>query len=269
MDCKTPPDDFIENSRARLTGLFQHRFEQREALRKERASERDIASLLLCNLAKEDKAIEKEFQEARERSLALAKSPLPKPLEKKFKFQDDSSTNISFGPPFSWPWKWNAQTGNGFFFTNADANSGNMSFSVYGDGGTASCAVAIGSFFQPTVAVGFMNVSAIPSITYSYGNRAWLSHAHTHAFIGLYIGQYTPGGDFVQAVVDQRINLWDLDTDNDFTGSSSGFPLSAFLPVDGNHFYEIWVWAGGDSESNGLSYSNLNIAVPSISIHVY
>jgi hypothetical protein len=52
--------------------------------------------------------------------------------------------------------------------------------------------------------------------------------------------------------------------------------LFGSTPVDSDHFYEIWVWAGGDAEADGwslfwgsaaLSYGNLN--VPSISVYAY
>ena len=46
----------------------------------------------------------------------------------------------------------------------------------------------------------------------------------------------SPHRDFVQAVVDQKISLWDLSTDDgSFSEDNSGMPLSALLPVDDDH----------------------------------
>src|SRR2546423_14304861 len=121
-----------------------------------------------------------------------------------------------------------------------------------------------------------MDVSANPSISYSYGCHNFLSSPHSHAFIGLYIGEYTLGGDFVQDVVNQQITLWDLTHRDNFSGSNAGVPLSATILVDSNHFYEIWVWVGGDAEGKGWTggtgsdgRSELNAHIPSISVHAY
>jgi hypothetical protein len=100
--------------------------------------------------------------------------------------------------------------------------------------------------------------------------RAWHDSAHAGNFIGLYVGQYTLEGEFVQAVIDQQIPL------GGGNGSTSGFPLVGISPCDSDHFYEIWVWAGGDAEADGwsvfwgsaaLSYGNLT--VPSISVFAF
>jgi hypothetical protein len=96
-------------------------------------------------------------------------------------------------------------------------------------------------------------------------------------WIGLYIGEYTLQGDFVQAVVDQQTRLWLLTSDDGvFSGSNSGFPLTASCPVDNDHFYEIWVWAGVDATGYGGGLLNwgfadgtLNVHVPSISVFAY
>ena len=100
-------------------------------------------------------------------------------------------------------------------------------------------------------------------------------NAHTHGFLGIYVGEYTLGGEFIQAAVDQQITLWDSGNGSD-QGSNSGFPLLATTPVDSDHFYEIWVWSGGDAEADGWSVfwgsealSSASLTVPSISIAAY
>lgn len=168
-------------------------------------------------------------------------------------------------------------TGSATADVSADNKNGTMSFDSWtGDNGkTASCAVAVGSYFQPVADVGIMDVAAAPAFNYVWDSDNVFDNSHTHAFLGLYVGEYTLGGEFVRAAVDQQITLWDSGGGSD-QGSNSGYPLFASTPVDSDHFYEIWVWAGGDAEADGWSLfwgsaalSAANLAVPSISIAAY
>src|SRR5262249_15139472 len=140
-----------------------------------------------------------------------------------------------------------------------------------GDNGkAASTAVALGYYFQPMADNGIMDVFANPSLWYDAETVTLFDSAHAGNFIGLYVGQYTLGGEFVQAVIDQQISL------GNGTGSSSAYSLFGSTPVDSDHFYEVWVWAGGDAEADGwslfwgsgaLSVGSVN--VPSISVFAY
>ena len=147
-----------------------------------------------------------------------------------------------------------------------------MSFDAYTgqNGKTAATAVAVGGYFQPLADNGVLDVWANPSVSYMEDTWTVFDSAHAGNFIGLYVGQYTLQGEFVEAVIDQQIHIGDGD------GSNSGFPLFGSTPCDSDHFYEVWVWAGGDAEADGwslfwgsaaLSYGS--IVVPSISIFAY
>ncbi len=143
------------------------------------------------------------------------------------------------------------------------------------DGKTASGAVAVGSYFQPVADAGIMDVAANPAFNYIWDSDNVFDNSHTHAFLGIYVGEYTLGGEFVRAAVDQQITLWDSGGGSN-QGANSGYPLFASTPVDSDHFYEIWVWAGGDAEADGWSLfwgsaalSAANLTVPSISIAAY
>ena len=98
----------------------------------------------------------------------------------------------------------------------------------------------MGSYFQPVADVGIMDVAAAPALNYVWDSDNVFDNSHTHAFLGLYVGEYTLGGEFVRAAVDQQITLWDSGGGSD-QGSNSGYPLFASTPVDSDHFYEIWV----------------------------
>jgi len=273
-----PSEEFFRASRARLDALFQQKFEQREALWAERRRISEAPTALLRNLAKDDPATERTVKEARARSKKRAQHALPTPKRAKIKSRAHlGSIDVTFVPPYTWPWQWDATTGSATANVSVDRNNGTMSFDAWtGDNGkTASCAVAVGSYFQPMADVGIMDVSATPAFNYIWDSDNVFDNSHTHAFIGFYVGQYTLGGEFVQAVVDQQATLWDSGGGSG-QGANSGASLGASTPVDNDHFYEIWVWAGGDAEADGWSafwgsaaLSALSVAVPSISVHAY
>lgn len=273
-----PPDDFAEKSRLRLTSIFQRQSEKKESLRKARHSEQTAVFTLLRNLVNENKDIEKIVKDSRERSKNHAKALLPAPHRRKVEPRTRfGSVGVTFAPNYNWQWTWNAESGSSpQDLVNASVN-GNMSFEAWtGDNGkTASCAVAVGGYFRPTPDNGVMDISSTPSFSYVWDSDNVLDSSHSFAFIGLYVGEYTLQGDFVQAVVDQKISLWNSTGGSD-QGSNSGFPLFASCPIDSDHFYEIWVWAGGDAEADGWSLfwgsaalSSMQIYVPSISIYAY
>ncbi|MGO9082033.1 MAG: hypothetical protein ACLQDY_23860 [Streptosporangiaceae bacterium] len=270
-----PPEGFIRGSHARLDALFRQKFEQREGLWDEQRRISEAPATLLRNLAKDDPATERTVKETRARSKKRAQRVLSAPKRTKIKSRAHlSSIDVTFVPPYTWPWQWTATTGSATADADADQNNGTMSFDAWtGENGkTAACAVAVGSYFQPMADAAFMYVSAVPAFNYIWDSDNVFDNSHTHAFLGLYVGQYTLEGEFTQAVVDQQIGLWDSGGGSD-QGTNSGFPLLAGTPVDSDHFYEIWVWAGGDAEADGWSVfwgsaalSAMNLTVPSISV---
>jgi len=185
------------------------------------------------------------------------------------------SLAVTLAPPF-WAWQWDAETGSASGTESVDGNAGTMSYDAWtGDNGkAASSRVALGGYFQPFADNGIMDISANPAISYDAETWTVLDSAHAGGFVGLYVGEYTLQGEFEQAVIDQQIDVTSVAGGGQ--GSTSGYPLFGSTPVDSNHFYEIWVWAGGDAEADGwslfwgsaaLSYGNLS--VPSISVYAY
>jgi hypothetical protein len=274
---RRPSDQHVQESRARLDAMFDRRFEQRDALRTERRSLDNASLRVLRGLAGEDPILSSAVKRSQARSAALAKRPLCPPEGTKVRARARlGSISVTFVPPF-WPWQWSASTGSATADVGADGNAGTMNFDAWtGDNGkTASTAVALGYYFQPLADNGIMDVFANPSFNYVWDSDNVFDNSHTGAFIGLYVGQYTLSGEFVQAVIDQQISLWNSGGGSD-QGNNSGFPLFASTPVDSDHFYEIWVWAGGDAEADGWSafwgsaaLSSANLVVPSISVYAY
>jgi hypothetical protein len=278
------PKNHLRKSRARLDAMFQRRFIEKNAHLKEHRAENDVMMRALRNLAGKDPAAAAAVAKARKRSAALARYPLRAPKRSKLSSRAHvGSFDMTFTPPYLWPWKWSATTGqDAASDVSVDSNAGTMSFDSWtGDNGkTASGAVAVGTYYQPDPLLlcgesGVMDISSNPAIQYMWDTWNVFDSCHAGAFIGIYVGEYTLGGAFVQAVVDQQISLWDSGGGSG-QGTNSGYPLFASTPVDTNHFYEIWVWCGGDAEADGWSVfwgsaalSSATVTVPSISIHVY
>jgi hypothetical protein len=269
---RKPSDAFLAKSKQRLDAMFKKRFEELQAQRGEQRRIEAAPFGVLRDLAKQDPklgaAVEKGKEYAAARSKTRAKPPPRTKVEGR---QHIGSVAITLVPPF-WTWQWNSQTGQDATGTTSVDPSGVMSFTADtgNNGKTAATAVAVGGYFQPLADNGILSVLANPSVSYDEETWTVFDSAHAGNFIGLYVGQYTLQGEFVQAVIDQQIHI------GDGTGSSSGFPLFGLTPCDSDHFYEIWVWAGGDGEADGwslfwgsaaLSYGQ--ITVPSISVFAF
>jgi hypothetical protein len=264
--------------------MFKQRFEQREALLKEQRSLNEASFNVMRRLAKEDPTLADAVRDARKLSAAHAERHLDPPKRTKVQARARlGSVSVTFVPPF-WPWHWKAATGSASAEVQVNpgglpspvGGAGTISFDCWtGDSGkTAAAAGALGYYFQPLADNGIMYLFANPPVVYDQRTWTVFDSGHAGGFIGLYVGQYTLGGEFVQAVVDQQIGLWNVSGGNQ--GNSSGYPLFASTPVDSDHFYEIWVWAGGDAEADGWSalwgsaaLSDATLAVPSISIFAY
>jgi hypothetical protein len=260
---RKPSEERLRNSRARLDALFRQRFEQREALRNDQRSQTKSQMDLLRNLAKGDSGIQEAIKRARERSITFKDRSMGTPKRLKVKARAHrGSIGFTYDPSLFSPWQWGATTGSDAFSTlSVDATAGTMSAWCYTgqNGKTVSCAVAVGCYFGADQLSEFglgdtaiMEVSANPAVAYSWGSFNTFDSSHTGGFIGLYVGEYTPEGEFVQGVVDQQIGLWNSGGGIG-EGSSSGYPLFASTPIDILHYYDIWVWSGTDAEADGWS----------------
>jgi hypothetical protein len=273
---KKPSDEHVKKSRARFDAMFKRRFELRQTASKEQRSIHNRTFSALRDTVKDHAHLTAAVKEAREQSHDHAKRKLHTMDRKKVQPRSRlGSVAVTFVPPF-WPWQWDGTTGSASASESVDGNAGSMSFlDDTGDNGkTASSAVALGYYFQPLADNGILQVTANPAISCDINTWTVFDSAHAGGFVGLYVGEYTLQGDFVQAVVDQQLDLSSVIGGNQ--GSTSGFPLIAFTPCDSDHFYEIWVWAGGDAEADGWSafwgsaaLSSASFTVPSISVFAF
>jgi hypothetical protein len=188
-------------------------------------------------------------------------------------------------PPYNWSWTWEAGNG-GPEINTASADSANGTWSVsnwtsFDNSSNASSRAAVGIFFRPPTENGILQVWSSPALNYDWGDWCVFDGAGSDGWLGLYVGEYAvDGGGFVSAPVDQQINLW---SDNSWwsgvgsqQGSNSGYPLSAQLQVDSDHFYEIWVWGGTDVYGAGWGTfsgsgagGDLSARIPSITWELY
>jgi hypothetical protein len=267
-----PGDAMLAHSKKRLDAMFKKRFEDLQAQRREQRRIEAASFGVMRDLAKKDPKLTAAVEDGKKYAAARSKTRAKPPQRTKVEGRQHlGSVAITLVPPF-WTWQWNAQTGeDATGTTNVDPDGG-MSFDAYtGDNGkTAATAVAVGGYFQPLADNGILNVFSNPSVSYDEDTWTVFDSAHAGNFIGLYVGQYTLKGEFIQAVIDQQIHI------GDGTGSTSGFPLFGVTPCDSDHFYEIWVWAGGDAEADGWSVfwgsaalSFGTITVPSISVFAF
>jgi hypothetical protein len=183
-------------------------------------------------------------------------------------------------PPFDYQWTWSAVNGNPDVNSeNADANSGDMSLSLWTDlnnGSSISGRAAVGIYFYPPAENGSLQIWSTPGFTDDWGDWCAFDSASADAWIGLYVGSYDLTGAFTGSVVDQQVSLW---SDSSWwsgvgsqQGSNSGFGLYApSIQVDQDHQYAIWVWVGGDVSGAGWGTfsgsgagDDLSVAVPSI-----
>ena len=268
-----PSDAVLAESGKRLDARFQKRFEdllaRRAAQRRIEAAPFGAMRELADGNPKFTAAVEEAKKQVAERSKLDAEPPRRTKVEGR---QRLGSVSVTLVPPF-WPWQWTAQTGqDAGATTDVRAGAGTMNFwADTGENGKMSAAaIALGGYFQPLADNGVLYVYANPSVSYDEETWTVFDSAHAGNFIGIYVGQYTLRGEFVQAVIDQQIHI------GDGQGSTSGFPLFGTTPCDSDHFYEVWVWAGGDAEADGWSAfwgsaasSVVQIAVPSISLFAF
>jgi hypothetical protein len=271
---RKPSDAVVAASKKRLDAMFKKKFDDLQAQRKAQRLVETASFSVLHKLAKDDPKVAEAVKEARKQQVARAKEKTKPPQRTKIAGRQHlGSVEVTFVPPFTWGWQWNAQTGqDAFANVHVDSNSGEMDFlcDTNSNGKTAAAAVAVGGFFQPMADNGIMEVFANPSISYDADTWTVFDSAHAGNFIGLYVGQYTLEGAFVQAVIDQQIGM------GSGQGSNSGFSLFGSTPCDSDHFYEVWVWAGGDAEADGWSVfwgsgaiSLGTINVPSIAVFAF
>jgi len=273
---KKPDDDHLKKSRAHLDAIFKERFERWQAGLREQRSINQASFNILRELGKENPALEHAVKDARRLSTAHSQQRPHAPHRTKVRERARlGSLAVTLAPPF-WTWQWDSETGSASGAEGVNGNAGTMSYEAYtGDNGkTASSRVALGGYFQPMADNGLMEVFANPSVSYDAETWTVFDSAHAGGFVGLYVGEYTLQGAFVQAVIDQQIDITSVAGGNQ--GSTSGYPLFGLTPVDSDHFYEIWVWAGGDAEADGWSVfwgsaalSSGNLSVPSISVYAF
>ena len=116
-----------------------------------------------------------------------------------------------------------------------------------------------------------MTVAAQPDIDFSYGNQA-AGYSRTHSWVGIFVQEWdfsvNPAGSLVRTNVDQHSDLFDLQSNHDFSGRVKP-PLQAVdIPVVANHVYVTAVQCSGAVEApRGISYASLSITLDAINVN--
>lgn len=188
-------------------------------------------------------------------------------------------------PAYNYDWNWFATSGNIRTQThNANRNNGTLEnyLSIGGSNGAGSgdLRTAVGFYLRPVVDTGILRIDVSPSHSTRVSTHTAFSSASASAWLGLFIGEYAVGSNtYIGAPVNIQNTLVSHSTwwDGDATSlSSSGYPMTASINVDSNHWYAIWVWAGVRGSANGsgfLSYSamhsRIDVTVPSFNWTLY
>jgi hypothetical protein len=266
-------------SKAKLAADFEQAAQLRQHQWDEGAPAHEYQSRIIDKLIKYDPELLALHKKVIDGAAAKAKPSLPKPhFEKKREMNVTGTTNFnptSFHLEFPWQFEWNT-----FLPETSDPNAssvradktGSMSFfltTVDGEGHSKSCAMAIGSQFQPPVGSGQMTISVNPFITYRYGNSAVFA-AETHGWIGLYVTEVDPNLQELVAVNSKQIvDIWNYTHNSDLGPASQSYPLTVTFSSVPEHVYQIWLWAGGDVSSTGTSYGELSVGLTDMYINLH
>jgi hypothetical protein len=208
--------------------------------------------------------------------------PLPPQSVKVSPSSFNGSLHVTRTPPYEYQWTWSARWGNaGINTLTADKGNGRLVNVTYANDECAlSSRAAVGVFFRPISRNGQLIISASPSLHVLGWADSDFGSGQIDGWIGLYVRAYNMDRSSAGAVLRQQNYLYSehvswLDSfETDF--ATTGYPISAMIPVDDSHMYTVWVWTGTFVSSGGkglLYWCIVNSAhhhdVPSISLSYF
>jgi hypothetical protein len=264
-------DGFWDKVEAHLRDDAQNRADEQKALWEKTRPKRELESYIMEKLAKDDKVAQQLMEEAYKISLELSKTPLN---SRSTVLRTTTNTN-DFAPTAVLlssfrVFDYSSPPG---IDISGDTSGHIMKWSLttgFGDP-TENITSMLVSQAQPPPGLRRMTISAQPDIDFSYGNHGF-GYTRTHSWIGIYVGEWDfsvdPAGRFVQRNVDQHIDLWDLQTNHDFSDRAKPALQAVDIPVVDNHLYVIAVQCSGAvEESGGISYASLSVTVDAINVN--
>jgi hypothetical protein len=272
-----PPEKLVLRGMADLEKTLARRFEELNEQRARLARANAPLWDTLRDLLRKDPAwaaIVRRKRRTSRKPLPSRRLSIPKVLQQKECLGSLGGTRVW---PFDYEWVWRAGPPSVPLW--ADASDGEMQIYLSTDGKevSKSAGAAVGIFFQwPSLLLSNFSFWANPGLGFSWHHICALASAHSDGFIGLFAASYDWAGNFTGALVDQGISLWSHDSwwwDENGSGSSNPFSLSANFQVDPDHWYALWVWCGSHVSADGAGiYSTANsylaVQVPSISWQV-
>jgi hypothetical protein len=145
-----------------------------------------------------------------------------------------------------------------------------------GNGGSVWLTTQLGFYWSPgNVANGYLSLSADIAYNFTWICDGSFSTAYAWSWYGFLVTEFDLNGQSFATPVNQQINLWDDNSTNTSDGNQgavTGINLTAALPVDNDHYYNIWVQMMTHAQNNGdgpfshsAAQSYLNMLVSSIS----
>jgi hypothetical protein len=264
-------EDFWDKIQAQLKDEAQKRADEQKALWEKTRPKRELESYIMEKLTKDDKVAQQLMEEAHKISLELSKTPLniPSPVQRTTKHTDDFATPAVLLSPFRlWIWK-SLPT----VEVSGDSSGRIMDWSLttgFGDP-VQMVKTMLVSQDQPPPGSRRMTVTAQPDIDFSFGNHA-AGYSRTHSWIGIFVSEWDfsvdPAGRLVQTNVDQRIDLWDLQSNHDFSDRAKPSLQAVDIPIVNNHVYVVAVQCSGAVEApRGISYGRLTVTVDAINAY--
>jgi hypothetical protein len=265
--------------KSKIQDLVKHRMHRQLRDEKRKASPNDAMVSVMRALIDGDPklvAMVKEIRE-KERARAAAWKPSLELPERRPKIESrirKGSISATYGLPLE-TWQWDEANGDAGAAPSVNGNSGSINLSVSAginnDSGNAAAQGALGTYFQLPKGSGVIQISASPALSADLYTDYFLESAGASGFVGLGLEQFTPDGEYVSTIINQQTQLASLPS------QSSGLPLVAVSPIDGDQIYSLYVLAGvsvyGDGSEwwGGFSWAQAtaDVHVPSVSLHYF
>lgn len=261
------PEDIVHREMDKQKEAKEKRLHDRETLNRDIANIRGSINATLYDLMKQDECrfnvLNEGINKLRDQRKLLKKpeiSEIPKkkqisPFEFRHIQEDDRNgcLDFLFSNPWDFEYRYAFTLGNiNIHSVIADKPSGHMQVSAsndiefFSDRSAATVGAMLGSSFSPSPhKSGQLWLFGDP--LYSYGWRvsvSWFNMAAVRALVGIQVDRYTLDNVFDQTVVNNTKELWSYTafTWSDVSNySDSDASFTAFLDVDSNHRYVVWV----------------------------
>jgi hypothetical protein len=250
-DSKRATDDLSRRLVAETKSLYSERRRQAAA----------VAPLIEALGAAHEAEVAKA-RRARDKLVGGRRRPLPRPAVPAIEPGTFSGSIVAIAaPPYDWG---SAHTSPKNAAASGNASLGDLSFnyqSISGHGDPTWGDAELGKWFSPSSS-GPVRFRTTVLYSFSWTDSAFFYTAHSHAFVGAYIYEFSKQG--LKLLADNRVQLWSdgagwLDTHSDNQwGVSQQFDLPFLASNQSSYFLGVWCGFGADSDGGFLGFSYAN-----------